>query len=231
MTSPVDPHEAGERSRRFLSDAAHQLRTPIAGIQACAETLLRGVAPPEQDRLLACMVRETAHAAQIVNELLTLARIDEGRPLTRGPANLVTLCRDEADRVWAVSPRVDVTLKADRRVEQVELDAAAVREIVANLLENARRHADKYVEVTLRAHGADAEVRVSDDGPGLPSGAEERAFERFVALDEDGGSGLGLAIARELAWAHGGHLTYEEGAFVLRLPGVVPATPSTAAEN
>lgn len=219
-----DPTEGGA-DRRFLADAAHQLRTPIAGIQACAEALLRGVEPPEQDRLLTALVRETSRATRILNDLLALARLDEGRPVSKAPIDLVAVCRDEADRVWVAAPRVEVVLRADRRLQHVSADEAVVREIVANVLDNARRYLRSRVELTLRARGTTAEVRIADDGPGLPPGAEERAFARFVALDDKGGSGLGLAIARELARVHAGDLAYEDGAFVLRLPDVVLDVP------
>ncbi len=100
----------------------------------------------------------------------------------------------------------------------VELDPQGFREIVGNLLDNARRHAVSRIEVSVDKGGDAVLVRVCDDGRGLPPGAESRAFEPFVSLDGQGGSGLGLAVSEILAQAHGGTLTYEGGAFVLRLP-------------
>ncbi len=93
-----------------------------------------------------------------------------------------------------------------------------MREIISNLLDNARRHAATRIEVALVQTGESVKVRISDDGPGIPEGMREKAFERFVSLDGKGGSGLGLPIARSLARAHHGDLTYQDGAFVLSLP-------------
>jgi signal transduction histidine kinase len=96
---------------------------------------------------------------------------------------------------------------------------ASLAPALANLLDNARRHAAGRIELTVGTDQASQlEIRLADDGPGLPLEMAERAFERFVSLDGKGGTGLGLAIARELARAHGGELSYQGGAFVLRLP-------------
>lgn len=214
-----------ERSRGFLADAAHQLRSPLASIRLCTETLLRGAEPAERDHLLADLVRQTARAGRLVASLLRIARLDEGEELVPQPCDLLAVCRDEADRVWHLAPQLDVVLRADGLPEDgLKLDEGAVREIVANLLENAIRYAASKFELVITV-GADAvELRVADDGPGLPPGMEERAFERFVTLDEKGRYGLGLPIARELARAHGGDLTYEQGAFVVRLPASMSST-------
>jgi PAS domain S-box-containing protein len=205
-------------SRRFLADAAHQLRTPMAGIRACAETLLRGPAPSERDRLLADMVRETSRASRLMTGLLKMARLDQGEEVKPTACDLVALCCDEADRARVLAPDLDIAVEAAELHEQPALDADAVREIVANLLDNARRHARRRVAVTLANRDGVVEVRVADDGRGVTPGMEEQVFERFVSLDNRGGSGLGLPIARGLARAHGGDLAYEAGAFVLRLP-------------
>lgn len=204
--------------RRFVADAAHQLRTPMTGIQASAESLLRGAAPPLRDALLANVVRETSRSARLISDLLKLARLDEGEPLQPTALDLVSLCRDEVSRAWSLAPQLDVVLRAPALDWPVEVDENGVREILANLLDNARRHARSQIEVVLQADDEGVEVRVADDGRGVAPDMVERIFERFVTLDGLGGSGLGLAIGRELARAHGGDLGYREGAFVLRLP-------------
>lgn len=215
----AEAQEAAAASRRFLADAAHQLRSPIAGAQASVEGLLRGADPPERERLFLNLVGETARAGRLVASLLRIAHLDEGQTLFPKPCDLVALATDEADRTWALAPRLDIALHADLAPDrQPELDPEAVREILANLLDNARRYAVERIDVSLASSDAGMEVRVADDGPGLPAGMEEQAFERFVSLDPQGGSGLGLAIARSLARAHGGELTWEESGFVLRLP-------------
>ena len=209
---------AQETCRRFVADAAHQLRTPMTGIQASAESLLRGAAPELRDALLANLVRETSRSARLIADLLKLARLDEGEPVRPAALDLVSLCRDEISRAWSLAPQLDVVLRAPALDWGVEVDENAVREILANLLDNARRHARSQIEVVLQADDEGVEVLVGDDGPGVSPDVVERIFERFVTLDGLGGSGLGLAIGRELARAHGGDLGYREGTFILRLP-------------
>lgn len=217
--SLAEAQAAEARSRRFLADAAHQLRTPVAGIRAAAENLLLGTTPTDRDRLLSDLVREASRAGRLIGSLLQIARLDEGEALAPVACDLVSLCAEEVDRVWSLAPHLDLVLRAGELPENWPvLDAGAVREIVANLLDNARRHAASRIEVSVDQAVDAVEVRVNDDGPGLPPGAEERAFLRFVSLDDRGGSGLGLAIARELARLHGGDLLYDEGGFSLRLP-------------
>lgn len=215
----AEARAAQETCRRFLADAAHQLRTPMTGIQASAETLLRG--PQQQahrDKLLATLLRETSRSSRLIGDLLRLAHLDEARPLRRAPADLVALCRDEADRAWSMAPHLDVVLRAPEPQCQLEVEDAAIHEIVANLLDNARRHARARIEVSVETGEDAVVVRVADDGPGLADGVVDKVFDRFVSLDGMGGSGLGLPIARELARAHDGELSYESGAFALLLP-------------
>jgi two-component system, OmpR family, sensor kinase len=146
-----------------------------------------------------------------------MARLDQGEELALAGCDLAELCRDEADRARVLAPELEISVEAGLDARP-ELDANAVREVVANLLDNARRHAARRISVDVARHGDHVELRVTDDGPGVPEGMEERIFERFVSLDSRKGSGLGLPIARGLARAHGGDLVYEAGAFVLRVP-------------
>ncbi|MDP9070454.1 MAG: PAS domain S-box protein, partial [Actinomycetota bacterium] len=216
------------RTRRFLADAAHQLRTPVTGIQACAETLLLDPDPAHADGLLAHLVQETARAGRLIKALLQTARLDQGIGVTRRPCDLAALFEEELDRARALAPELTLVL-ADGgwQGRPVDIDPDVVREILANLLDNARRHARSAIEVSLTSSGSTVEVCVGDDGPGLAPEVLDRAFQRFVSLDGKGGTGLGLPIARGLAEAHGGTLHYEDGRFVLRLP--VP--PSTHADG
>ena len=226
LATALDEAVASEaRSRRFLADAAHQLRTPMAGIRACAETLLRGPPAPERDRLLVDLVREVARASRLMAALLQMARMDQGEELAPAPCDLGALCRDEADRARVLAPDLAVSVDVDVLPDRVNLDRNAIREVLANLLDNARRHARSSVRIRAAAEHGGVRIRVEDDGPGLAAGAEEQVFERFVSLDGKGGSGLGLPIARGLARAHGGDLVYEEGAFVLQVP--LAATETT----
>lgn len=216
-----------ELSRRFLADAAHQLRTPVAGIRACAETLLRGAGPDQRDRLLADLVRETAMAGRLITALLSLARLDEGRPLALRPTDLVALCASEVDRARASAPDLDVVLRVfNAPTVPPSIDGEAIGEILANLLDNARRHARRRIDVTINDGASALEVIVADDGMGVPPEAVASIFQRFVSVDGKGGSGLGLPIAKGIAEAHAGRLTCEQRGFVLSLP--VGGTPGDA---
>lgn len=206
-----------ERARQFLDDAAHQLRTPVAGIRACAETLLRGVPQEAADELLASMVRETSRAARLVTSLLQMARLDQGQVLELEPCDVVAVCRDEVDRARVLAPHLDVRLEVTEPVLMPLLDRKGLHEVVANLVDNARRHATSGVRIVVDSPPGSVRVRVCDDGPGVPEDQRDRIFQRFVSLDGRGGSGLGLPIARGYARAMGGELSYDDG-FVIALP-------------
>jgi PAS domain S-box-containing protein len=208
-----------ERSRQFLADAAHQLRSPISGMRACAETLLRATSVSDRDALLADLVRETARGGRLINSLLRLARVDQGAPLECQPCDIVAMCNSEVDRTRLLAPHLRLALRVvDEPDEPPVLDAASVNEILSNLLDNARRHARTTIQVTIRVSQGDLRIVVADDGPGIPEESVRKIFERFVSLDGKGGSGLGLPIARGLARSCGGDLTYDSKGFLLTLP-------------
>lgn len=207
------------RTRRFLDDAAHQLRSPITSIRACADTLQRDITPDQRDRLLAAVCRESERASRLMAGLLRMARLGQEQAREAEWTDVPALCEEEADRARIESPQLDVVARTvGRPFGQAWLTPDPIREILSNLVDNARRHARSRIEIAVGAQGDGIEVRVSDDGPGLPEGQVEAVFERFVSLDHRGGSGLGLAIGRELARTHGGDLTWEDRSFVLRLP-------------
>jgi two-component system, OmpR family, sensor kinase len=213
--------DAEERTRRFLDDAAHQLRTPVAGIRATVESLLSltDADPEVHDRLMANLVRETSRASRLLRDLLTMARLDTGRPPARTETDLEALCREEVERTRSLAPHLEVGCQpASESLPALVVDRAGVQEVVANLLDNARRHAGTTIELRLSRDGSVVHLEVRDDGPGVTPGAEELVFERFATLDGKGGSGLGLAIARSIAEAHSGGLAYRDGRFVLTLP-------------
>ena len=209
---------AQDTDRRFLADAAHQLRTPIAGIRACAEALLRGAEAEQADRLFANLVRESSRLTRLEADLRTLARLDDGERLRVRAVDLVGVCKDEISRVWSLAPQLDVVLRAPALRWPVAVDDRAVREVLANLLDNARRHAHSRIDVVITPGQDGIDLRVADDGPGVAADMVESVFGRFVSLDGLGGSGLGLPIARDLARACGGDLGYRSGGFVLHLP-------------
>ncbi|SDS01796.1 Signal transduction histidine kinase [Nocardioides scoriae] len=230
-----------ERVRRFLSDAAHDLRTPLTGVQAAAERVLRDDPPrDEREQVLLTLVRESRRAGRMVDDMLLMSRIDGGLPLQRSPADLLGLAREVVDAQQLTSPGAD--LRAAGAPVVVAVDRDRVLQVLANLVRNAAQAGARTVVVstgTTGAHGSgDAEVRVDDDGPGVPVAEREHVFDRMVRLDTTrssggpAGSGLGLAIARGLARAHGGDLRCEDselgGArFVLTLPLAGPGSGPT----
>ncbi|MFC4949405.1 sensor histidine kinase [Pseudonocardia sp. GCM10023141] len=217
------------RTRRFVADAAHELRTPLAGVQAVAEAAMAPELPAdERERLHLLLLRESHRAGRLVDDLLAMARIDAGIELRREPVELLGLARAEADRVRLLDPERTITV--DGAAVTVAGDAARLGQVLANLLDNARRYAATSGQVAVQVGaGRMASVLVTDTGPGVPAGDRGRIFDRLVRLDEartahDGGAGLGLAIARGIARAHGGDLRCVDppggagAAFELTLP-------------
>lgn len=228
-TALDEARRSEDRARTFLADAAHQLRRPVTGMQACAEALLTGPPQPKREWLLASMVRETARAGRLITMLLQMARLDQGEHVQPEPCDVVGLCTDEVDRLYSLAPHLDLVIRADAVQEpRPPLDANAIREILSNLLDNARRYAVSRITVAVSVTAEAVEIRVTDDGPGLDPETAEAAFARFRTMDDRGGSGLGLPVARGYARAHGGDLTYQDRAFVLRLP---TATDPTAKDG
>ncbi|GGW87765.1 two-component sensor histidine kinase [Streptomyces malachitofuscus] len=205
-----------ERQRRFVADASHELRSPIASLRTQLEV---AAAHPELLDLDGA-VEDTVRLQQLAADLLLLARLDAGERPVDARVDLAALAREEA----AGRPGVTV----DAEPAEVTGSRGQLGRVLANLLDNARRHARERVTVTVRREGAWAVLGVADDGEGVAEADRERIFERFVRLDaarsrDDGGAGLGLAIARDVAVRHGGTLTAGAapagGAlFELRLP-------------
>ena len=204
---------ARNSQRRFVSDASHELRSPITTIRQHAE-----VALAHPDRVTAAELAEVVLAEQqrmqrLVEDLLLLARVDEHVPLTRAAVDLDDLAFEEGHRLRsATSKRVDTSgVKAVR----VQGDADALRRMVRNVGENAVRHASSRVDVTLVERGEEVVLTIDDDGPGIPATERARVLQRFVRLDEarsrdEGGSGLGFSIVDEVVRAHGGSMSIEQ---------------------
>jgi two-component system OmpR family sensor kinase len=210
-------------TRRFLADASHELRTPIAALQASVETLLREQPErPERDRLEAIVARESERVGRLVDDLLGLARL-EARPI-RQRADLAAIARPLVEDARARAPRATITLKAENDTT-VRGDPDALERVVRNLIDNALAAIQPtgVIEVQLQRCNGYVEARVADDGPGVPEHQRERIFERFVRLDSiKPGHGLGLAIARRIAEQHHGNLTCDPtrngASFTLSLP-------------
>lgn len=212
------------RQRRFVADAAHELRHPVATLQARLDLHGQGeVISVAETRALA---GEAARLGALIESLLALARLDAHDRLRCDLLDLDDLVLDQVRRIRDQAPelRIDATGVS---AAQVVGDRTLLDRLVANLLDNAIRHARTVVAVTLHAEPREVVLTVSDDGSGVPAGVRERIFERFARLDEardrdSGGAGLGLAIVREAATAHGGRVrvlpTARGARFEARLP-------------
>ncbi|MCC8906569.1 HAMP domain-containing sensor histidine kinase [Curtobacterium sp. GD1] len=231
---------AEERVRAFLSDAAHELRTPVAGVRAAADTLVRnGPDDPETNELLAVhVVRQADRAARLVDDMLTMARLDRGIALDRRRTDLVDWLHAEAERLRIRLPGVELRVEVPEHPVDADVDPDRLAQVLGNLVDNAARATGGTGTVRLRLNAGpeEARLRVEDDGPGIPAADRERVFDRLVRLEDardtrSGGAGLGLPIARGIAVAHGGSLAHgadgELGGavFVVRLPAsrTVPA--------
>ncbi len=208
MNDMLDRLESSQhRQRRFVSDASHELRTPLAVLRQTGEVARAHPDALPADELADTVLEESARMQRLVEQLLVLARSDEGRLLAeRRDVDLDDLLLAEAGRARAAGLAVDTTGVGAGRVLG---DAGALAQVVRNLVDNAMRHATGRVRLSLAPEAGTAVLTVEDDGPGVPAEERERVFERFVRLDEarasqDGGSGLGLAIVREIARQHGG---------------------------
>ncbi len=207
--------EASERRlRRFVADASHELRTPLAAVRAYAELFTRGAdrRPEDLARSMSGITRESERMSVLVEDLLLLARLDEGRPLEREAVDLDRVVGDAVETARAVDPDRPLTLASEP--VQVLGDAERLRQIIDNLLSNARAHTppETPVSVSVGRDGADAYVEVSDSGPGLADDELGRVFERFYRADESrsrasGGVGLGLSIVAAVAESHGGSVS------------------------
>jgi two-component system phosphate regulon sensor histidine kinase PhoR len=213
--------------REFLDDFSHEVRTPLAGLQSAAETLLHGLADPKhEEQLRLVMQRQIARIARLVDEVSELNRIETGelvlekRPVRLG-AMLLELSQDFETRAEGVRFTVEGTDPV------VSLDAGRAQQIFANILDNAWKHGGRgHVTMEAVLEQDQAVVRISDQGPGIPPQELERIFHRFYRVDRSRsqpGTGLGLAIAKHLVVAHGGTIrAYNRPAggatFEVRLP-------------
>lgn len=203
---------ASAREQQFVGDVAHELRSPLAAARTQLEVALAEADDATRTELLGGALQDTERLVMLVDDLLTLARMESDSQLKAEPVDLAELAEVPSDAPYLVQG-----------------DRLALARAIDNLRANGKRHAVSKVEVTLaRPDASSVALRVDDDGPGVGVEDRQRIFERFVRLDDarardDGGSGLGLAIARATAQAHGGTLRVEDsplgGArFVLSLP-------------
>jgi two-component system, OmpR family, sensor kinase len=216
-TSFAERQATEDRLRQFVADASHELRTPVTTIRGYAELHRRG-ALDDPDELAQAMRRTESEAermARLVDDMLLLARLDQGRPVERRPVDLGVLAIDAASDARAVAPERAVRAQTEAGVV-VDGDEHRLRQVLANLVRNALVHTPPWatIRVSVRREpgGGSAVAEVADDGPGMTLDQAAHAFDRFYRADpgrarDRGGSGLGLAIVQAIALAHGGRAT------------------------
>ncbi len=226
-----------QKLRHFVSDASHELRTPLTSMRGYAELLQRNPDMTRDDVLLAVrrIEDETRRMGVLVDDLLLLARLDQGRPLDRAPVDLTSMVNDAVSDARAADPGRAVTAQIEKPVT-VTGDDLRLRQAVANLVRNALVHtpAGSPVEVALQAQNGHAEIDVIDHGPGVPAVQRDRIFERFHRADparsrDQGGSGLGLSIAAAVVTAHDGRISLTDtpgggATFRIQLPAAAGTT-------
>lgn len=229
-------HEEERRKSRFVSDVSHELRTPLTAIRGAAETLLDGDVPPEDERrFLATIVREAERLGRLANDLLALQRIEGATgelPLRR--LDLLEVAEAAVSGLEPLTEAREVTVRLEGEAAPVLGDPDRLQQVIANLVDNATRHAPEGSEVNVRVEprGSHVSFSVSDRGPGIPAADLDRLFDRFYRSESSrdrstGGAGLGLAIVKAIATAHAGTIAAEnlaEGGsrFTLTLP-LLPA--------
>lgn len=219
---------SAERQRRFVGDASHELRIPLTRLRTAID-VARADPSVDRDGVLAETLVELVELSALVEDLLALARLDDGREIRRVEVDLdVVVTRVLSPYRERTGISIDGSgITAARTMGDERLLSRAVD----NLVRNAVRHADSVVLVTTTTTTGGAAVVVADDGPGIPAGDRERVFERFARLDDarsrdDGGTGLGLAISREVVRRHGGRLTVDRApAGGARFTLLLPPTP------
>jgi two-component system OmpR family sensor kinase len=212
LNAMLDRIEASDRRlRRFVADASHELRTPLAAVRAYAELFERGAASRPEDlrRSMSGITRESERMSLLVDDLLLLARLDEGRPLERKAVDLAKLVGEAVDAARVVEPDRPIDVSVEPAT--VTGDEARLRQVLDNLFANARSHTPTGTPVSVHLQRVDGRARLSiaDHGPGLTEEQATRVFERFYRADTSrsrasGGVGLGLAIVAAVTEAHGG---------------------------
>ena len=209
---------ATNRLRAFVSDASHELQTPVTSIRGWAELYRRG-GLADQDALTVAMSRvenEAARMGRLVDDLLVLARADEQRTLVKQPVDLALVCTDAVEAARAIAPDRSVSFTAGSdQTHVVEGDPDQLRQIIDNLLANIRSHTPTGTKTFVHIESMETNVivKVSDDGPGFDPEQLDHAFDRFWRADQTNrkSHGLGLAIVQAIAIAHGGTVTAKNG--------------------
>ncbi|MET7278959.1 HAMP domain-containing sensor histidine kinase [Kribbella sp. NPDC005582] len=212
MNEMLDRLQAGQATqRRFVADASHELRSPLATLTAALEVAEADQSGAAWRELSQLMAAETSRMGRLVEDLLLLAKADDaGLRMHRTDVDLDDLVEAEIQRLRGSTP--GLTVVGDVHPVRVSGDPARLSQLIRNLVDNAARAAHSTVRLTASAAGGSAVLTVEDDGDGIPEADRQRVFERFVRLDSSrarssGGSGLGLSIVQEITKAHRGSIT------------------------
>ncbi|OMI41176.1 sensor histidine kinase [Streptomyces sparsogenes] len=231
---------SAELQQRFIADASHELRSPLAGLRASLESSLTHPEGVDWQARVRDALRDIVRLQDLSHDLLLLAQLDGGAPVADTRVNLTDLAHDLAvEHLHLPHPRpLDIRCAAaDDPPAWVRGSDVQLERLLRNLLGNACRHAGTTVEITVRTerheNGATVVFEVRDDGPGIPVADRERVFKRFSRLEDartrkSGGAGLGLAIAREIAVRHGGTLHFADAPRGARAVGRLPSATTTA---
>lgn len=204
-----------ERMRQFVADAGHELRTPLTAVRGYAELAAQADDPAERAAAIGRVGQAAVRMGGLVDDLVLLARLDQGRPLARERVDMSQVVMDALADVRTVEPSRVIEVRAPVVGTEVTGDRARLRQVIDNLLSNIREHtrADTGVLVTVEA-GDEVVVTVTDDGPGMDEVEAAQAFDRFWQAPATGdqprqGTGLGLAIVADLVHAHGGRISLD----------------------
>lgn len=242
-TALDDRHEAEERMRRFVADASHELRTPLSSIRGYAELTLRDPALGElAASSLARIQAQSLRMTTLVEDLLLLARLDEGQELVTGNVDLSRLAVEAVSDAHAAYPDHDFALDLPDEPVAILGDAARLAQVFGNLLANAGAHTPRSTAVilTLEDENDDVRLTVQDNGPGIDPALHDELFARFARADrsrsrDTGGSGLGLSIVRAIVLAHRGDITVRSDPghteFVVSLPRSAPDVAGAHGKN
>ena len=209
---------SNRRLRRFVADASHELRTPLTSIRGYSEMLRRGAAESPEDAELARrrIEEESIRMTGLVDDMLVLARLDQGRPLEQEPVDLQAIATDAVADARVVAPQREIKLTSSGTVV-VNGDDTRLRQVLGNLVRNAIVHTPPQtpIDISLSTEDSMAKLSIADHGPGLSAEEVDRIFEPFYRADpsrsrDSGGAGLGLSIVSAVVTAHGGHVKVHE---------------------
>ncbi len=230
-------HRNEERMRQFVADASHELRTPLSSIRGYSELSLRNKELPDDTKMaLERIQAQSVRMTRFVEDLLLLARLDEGRELASADVDVTKLALEAVADAKATGDDHDYSIEVPEHSVVVSGDEGRLAQVVTNLLANARTHTPEGTHVLVRVceDAGDVVIEVADDGPGIDPTIADSLFERFSRADASrtrasGGTGLGLAISKAIVAGHGGEISVDskpgDTTFTVRLPKASDQSP------